>query len=94
MQRVLKRKTNDEEVRLGDVIYDREGKRYYLDQVAGERVIKGVHTRFPSRALIGSADGWGLYFDPPYEKDRRLAERDARAYWVNKAREYSDLGDL
>ena len=88
MRRVLKRKTNDEEVKIGDVVYDRQGKRYYLSEVGGERLIKGTSTRNASRVLVSGADAWGLYFDPPYPKDERTIERERLAYWKERARSY------
>lgn len=94
MQRVLKRKTNDEEVKLGDVIYDREGKRYYLQRVGGECLVTGVSTKNPDRAMTSGADAWGLYFDPPYPKDAKQMEREQRAYWMEKAKSYLEMENL
>lgn len=91
MTRVLKRKSNDGEVNLGDTIYDREGKRYRLKSVMGERLIKGVSVKTPDRAMTSDADGWGLYFDPPYPKDAKQIERERRAYWVEKAKSYLEM---
>lgn len=94
MTRVLKRKTNDEEVRIGDVIYDREGKRYRLGSVMGERVIKGRHISRESITMVGDADHWGLYFDPPYPKDAKQIERERRAYWMERAKSYLEMENL
>ena len=91
--RVLKRKTNDQEVRIGDVIYDRMGNRYHLTKVGGERLIEGRHAKNPNRVSVSGADGWGLYFDPPYPRDEKAIERERRAYWTEKAKSYLDMGE-
>ena len=93
MNRVLKRKTNDQEVRLGDVIYDRMGNRYHLTKVGGERLIEGRHAKNSSRVSVSGADGWGLYFDPPYPRDEKAIERERRAYWTEKAKSYLEIGE-
>lgn len=93
MKRVLKRKTNDEEVRIGDTIYDRMGKRYKLMDVGGERLIRGQHIRRESIVMTGNADHWGLYFDPPYPKDAKQIQREQRAYWMDRAKSYLDMED-
>ena len=91
--RVLKRKTNDQEVRIGDVIYDRMGNRYHLTKVGGERLIEGRHAKNPNRVSVSGADGWGLYFDPPYPKDAKALERERRAYWTEKVKSYLEIGE-